>query len=531
MNQTIVRVSSGCFIIFFVLLFSGVLPSFSQDIPVKLVPIPHPPLDNLEKEIFDQLTEGRESMEKRIANPELDSVNRALAYGDLGHLYHTYDFNDAAEACYFNAVQMEPRVYRWNYCMGFVLQEKGEFEKALEYYKKARAIQVTADLVYLVNIRIGDCYKDLNQLDNAGYAYELAEDIFPDGANILSRLGELALARNQYEQAIALLTKALEKAPEANKLHYPLAMAYRRVGKTDLAREHLAMHGKVGLHPPDPLIDKLRSLKKGSRVHTLEGKTAFSANRYEEAVLSFQKAVDANPSDSAARVNLGTAYVYLKDYQKGLENFEKALELDPDNMTAHYNLGEISIYTGDFKKAIEELSLFTKAHPDDAEAHQMLATAFRYNGQPDKALMHYKQAIKLNSTMVDSWLDLSLLLFAGSYQYEAIQVLEQAHATLPHSIEISHQLARYLCMAPDIRLRDEKKASELALKIFDAAPDYNIAKTVAIAFAGLDQCDKAVEWIKTSIRLAQESKQDDQVLQMLNRNLEYFNQNQPCKLP
>ncbi len=503
----------------------------SQETTPKLMPIPHPKLDHLEKEIFDQLSQGRQTMEKHIANPELDGVNRALAYGKLGHLYHTYDFDDAAEACYYNAALLHPTVYRWNYCMGYILEDKGDMQSALVYYKRARSIQVTSDLVYLVNIRIGDCYKALNQLDNAGYAYELAEEILPEGASILARLGELAFARKEYEKAVGYLTLALEKAPGANKLHYPLAMSYRRLGKMDLAKDHLARRGKVGVQPPDPLLDKIAGLKRGFRVYILQGKKAFSAKRYEEALEYFKRAVASNPEDPSGHVNLGTTYVFLKDYDSGRKSLEKALELDPDNLTAHYNMGEFCFYAEEFDKAVHHLGVFIKHTPDDAYAHLMIANAYRMNRQPDEARQHYKKAIELDVSLEHAWVNLSTLFLDYQAYHEAIQILEAGYEKLPHNVMIAHQLARYLAMVPEKKLRNGARAATILEKVIEKHPDYDVLKSMAIAKAEQGDCAQAVSWIEKAIQAARQDSLSEDVINSLNRNMAHFKTAKPCSLP
>jgi uncharacterized protein HemY len=47
----------------------------------------------------------------------------------------------------------------------------------------------------------------------------------PNSAAIVSRLGQVALARRDYARAIELLERALALRPDALSVHYPLGMA------------------------------------------------------------------------------------------------------------------------------------------------------------------------------------------------------------------------------------------------------------------------------------------------------------------
>ncbi len=505
----------------------------SEDSPgnIELADIPHPELIDFEAVVIEQLEKGRRDMEAMTLNPEASIKYKALAYGRLGHLYHAYELMDAAEACYHNAAVMEPNIYRWNYCYAFVLQKKGDLSRALRFYKKAQAVNVTSDLVYLVNIRIGDCYKGLNEMDRAGFAYEMAYNIFPEGPSILARMGETAFAKKEYKKAILYLTQALEKKPGANKLHYPLAMAFRHTGNRKLAKAHLDKRGIVGIQPSDPLKKKLDSLIKGYRIHVLAGKLAFSAGRYAEAAQFYEKAIAEDPEKAGARVDLGVAHVRLKQYEKGIESFERALELEPDNMTAHYNLGDMALFMGDYGKAVKHLTLFLEELPDDAVAHLKLATALRNSSQFEKALVAYAKAIELDSTLARAWLDLSSLLELTGYFKNAIHILEKAHKALPRNQLIMNRLARSLAICPDKRQRDGTRSLVLAQEAFNAVPGFETARTVAVAYGELDQCDNALKWMEKSMGLAQASSQPKAILELIGRNIEHFKAGRPCRIP
>jgi tetratricopeptide (TPR) repeat protein len=92
----------------------------------------------------------------------------------------------------------------------------------------------------------------------------------------------------------------------------------------------------VGQNAPDP-ADWREWLNKGVR--------EFKNARYPEAVVSFQRAVDMNPSDAAARLYLGTAwmsqYIPGSDSPENLaraaqaeQEFNQAFLIDPANKVA-----------------------------------------------------------------------------------------------------------------------------------------------------------------------------------------------------
>ncbi len=497
----------------------------------KLIPVPTPHPDHLEEAVSRQLLEGRRMVDTVVVTTTVTRQKRGQAFGELGQLYHAYELNDAAEACYYNAVVLDPTSFKWRYSLGYLRQTVGKFSEALEIYRQMNPDQLDKQRAYLVHIRRGECYRKLNQRRQAKTSFDAAYGINPQGAAVLARLGEIALQEKQYEEAVKHLVSALQRQPEANKLHYSLAMAYRGTGDMEKARYHLSKKGIVGVQPPDPLKKRLESLVTGYRVHLLAGKMAFSAGRYVEAAKEFEKAVEADPKKPAARINLGTTLVKFRKYRQAIPHFMTALQLAPDNLTAHFNLGKLYGFFGNHEKAVQHLQIVVKEDPKDFNAHLALANAYRKVQRFDKAFEHYKTALGIEPGLTWAWLDMSSLYLATGKYGEALRVLEEAHSRIPHDGPIAHVLARQLAASPDLSKREGQRALDLAMKVFQGKKDYETAKTVAMAYAQLDRCDKAVEWMEISIDLASGSAKGSEVLEVLMANLSFFKTQRPCRIP
>ncbi len=495
------------------------------------IEIPHPDLTGLERVVGVQLMKGRLDVEAIAGNPESSNRLKALSYGELGHLYHTYDFLDAAAAAYYNAAQLQSNVYRWNYCVAFVAQEQGDFKKALIYYKKAREQEVSAELMYLVNIRIGECYKNLNDLVSAENAYKISRNIIPEGPTIHARMGELYLAKKEYEKAVNHLSLALTLNPDANKLHYPLAMAYRKLGKKDLAMYHFSRRGIVGIQPPDPLKNKLDSLLRGYRVHILEGKSAFAAERYSEAAQSFLKAINEDPNRAAAWINLSAANSKMGKLKEALTNLERAIQIEPENATAHFNLGSLYLPFGEHQQAIEHLEKFVALNGDEPPALTKLAQAYSLNKQYQESVEMYKNALRLDHTQVRTWLEFITMLENLAEYEAAFHAAALAAEKLPQNIKILAKLIFILAASPDKELRNGSQAVEYSLHLYQMQSDYQTARLVSMSYAEADRCTEARTWMEKTLSMAKESSQSKEVLQVLQKNMEHYSSGIPCRIP
>jgi tetratricopeptide (TPR) repeat protein len=509
--------------------FLSLVPLWSQE--KTLVKVPQPPLDHLEGVVSKQLKEGREMVDRLIAKTSVKDEVRGNAYGQLGQLYHAYELWDAAKACYQNAVILNVDSFEWNYALAYLLQSQGGYTEALEIYKKLKPDEGDQEKRYLIFIRIGECYRSLNQPVEAGKTFNAAYQLNPNGPSVLARLGEVALDERDFKKAVNFLSQALEIRPDANQLHYPLGMAFRGIGDMGQARAHLSQYGMVGIQPPDELRKHLKTLITGYRVHLLAGHLAFNAKRYVEASESFKKAIDADPKKAAAQINLAATLVQLAKINEAVKWFKEAEKLEPKNVTIHFNLGTLYSHYGYHTLAIPHLQAVVAQNPEDAKAYLNLADTFNKDRQSDQAIKHYKIAVGLDPRLVSGWVQLNFLHTSRREYGEALKVMEEAHKKMPHDLTIAHALARQLSASPVLANRSGKRALQIAKKVFDASNHYESARTVAMAYGELNQCDKAVIWMQQAIQMATQAGQPDAVLNKLKENLYHFQNTKPCRVP
>jgi TonB family protein len=130
----------------------------------------------------------------------------------------------------------------------------------------------------------------------------------------------------------------------------------------------------VGQNAPDP-ADWREWLNKGVR--------EFKNARYPEAVVSFQRAVDMNPSDAAARLYLGTAwmsqYIPGSDSPENLaraaqaeQEFNQAFLIDPANKVALASLASLSYNQKKFDEAKSWYGKLLVVDPQNKEAFYTL---------------------------------------------------------------------------------------------------------------------------------------------------------------
>lgn len=494
----------------------------------QLLPVPAADLEGLEPAVAEQLAEYRELLEGLLADDGSDPAQLANAFGELGRLYHVYNLDRAAEACYENARRLAPQDYRWPYYLGNVRERMGDLDGAADAFARALTLD-TSKLAALVHL--GEVYLAQNRLGEARLMLTRALALDHESAAVHAALGQVALSEGDARQAVEELTMALEAVPEANRLHYPLGLAYRKLGEMEKAREHLAQRGEVGVRPNDPLMDELETLKAGERVHILRGQIAYRAGSYQQAIEEFKKAVEAAPDSISGHVNLGSALGQMGDVVGAIAEYRKVLEIAPDNTAAHYNLGVLLLQRGSLDEAAEHLLAVVDSNPEDATATLALASTLARAGRKEEALPYYQAAVRLAPATERAWLDgAQVLVDLGRYR-QARGVLEQARATLPTSGPVARSLALLLAAAPDLSVRDGAKAVELAQQVLQAQPTVGHAVTLALALAEADRCDEAAEVQRQALDTSRQAAGSQPIDPNLTAALERYENERPCRLP
>jgi tetratricopeptide (TPR) repeat protein len=481
----------------------------------EIAPVRFPDLKGLETAVASQIQEMQRLVTTQAA--------QGSAYGELGQVYLAYGFNDAAADCFRNASALVLGDARWPYLLGAAEQAAGRLDSAAAAFEQA--LDWAPD--------IGPGYVHLGEIRLLQGRPEEAETVLrkalqtPAGAAARSLLGQAALARHDFKAAVEHLEAALAAAPEANRLHHPLALAYRGLGDRAKAEQHLALAGQVGLKPPDPWLDALANLWVGERVAVMRGRVAAQAGRYADAAQEFRKALTAQPDSVEARVNLGSVLALAGDRTGAVEQLREVLKRDPANVTAHFNLGSLLADSAP-GEARPHLEAVVAARPSDAEARRLLAQTLRDSGRPEEALPHYKRAIELEPGDETARLGEAETLVRLARYAEARRKLEDGLKEMPTSGLLSHALARLLAACPDVSVRDGSRALDLALAVWSARPLAAYGETVALALAELNRCSEAAEWQRKVIEIARQQGLETRIGD-LTRALAAYEKGSPCR--
>jgi tetratricopeptide (TPR) repeat protein len=447
--------------------------AFAQSAPSEIPPareglqrVPLPRLDGLEPAVSDQIREQRRAFDTLGPAGRASGGKLASGYGELGRLFHAYEFFDSAEMSYLNAARLASGDVTWVHLLGYLYQQTGRLEDAAGQFERAIRLQPEDRAA---TVRLAQVYLGLNRLREARELFDSVVMVYPTLAR--NGLGEIALRERRYEEAVGHFRAVLDRSPQASSIHYSLAMAYRGLGRMDEARLHLTQRGSGGISVGDPIVDSLQALVRGERGLVAQGRRAYEAGQYKEAAAAFTKAIESAPGSVTARVNLGLTQMQLGNTVEAVALLSKAFELAPDDPDA---------------------------------ARELLRALLRLR-RVDDAIGVLTRSRSLNRDDEETVVSLAILLAEQNRFADALALLDEDNRRFPGRTTTATTLARLLASSPDRSIRNGARALALAEGVYAAEPTPVHGETVALALAELSRCEEALGWMKRAIAEAEKA--------------------------
>ncbi|MGE0810454.1 MAG: tetratricopeptide repeat protein [Immundisolibacter sp.] len=290
-----------------------------------------------------------------------------------------------------------------------------------------------------------------NHLLTAEDAFKAALKVNPRMVRALIGLADVALRRDDREQAKASLDKAVEIAPNDDTVQHAL------------------------------------------------GLFAASGRDYPAAEAALRKAIEVNPANLAARNALGGLYAgAMQRPADAVGVYRAAIEVDSKQLEARLGLAQALAATGQFGAAETELTAATKAHPDSPFPPHLLGRMQLARGNTAAAAAATDAALKIAPDFVPALLDKGDVLLGAGKVEEALALYDRAIAT--DNRNATAQFKRGVLLQQQ---RRDAQARQAYLNVINIAPDFapaynNLAWMQAESGQQLDQ---AGQWAATAVKL------------------------------
>ena len=119
----------------------------------------------------------------------------------------------------------------------------------------------------------------------------------------------------------------------------------------------------------------------------------------EEAIQYFRRAIQTNPLNDTAHINLAVQLAKAgipESRAEAVRHLFEALRIDPLSFIAHYHLGMLLLPTNT-QTAIAHFEEAIRLNPEYGMAHYQLGIIYSRKNAPERALYHYREALKCDN--------------------------------------------------------------------------------------------------------------------------------------
>lgn len=283
----------------------------------------------LEQQQYNQAHSAFKELHKNFPEDSNILLSLALLNDELG-------YKEEARDSFYQLVVNEEHLSEAHFYLGRLAEEIGYTHEAISHYSQVAPSRefLAAQLkgAYLIKSEFG--------LNTAQEFLQDNSEHYPSYKNELFRIElELLIDDGEFEQALTLLSEAIERMPENIDLLYTRAMLGERTDDLQLLEADL----RTILTIQPNHTDSLNALG-----YTLADRT----NRFDEALELIQQAYRQRPNSPAIMDSLGWVYFRMGDFDNAFPLLEKAFSAYPDHEIAAH-LGELLWITDQQDRAVE----------------------------------------------------------------------------------------------------------------------------------------------------------------------------------
>ena len=234
-----------------------------------------------------------------------------------------------------------------------------------------------------------------------------------------------------------------------------------------------------------------------------QGNRYCDSEEYENAIVSYDKAIKQKTDYAEAYYNRGVTYGKLGESEKAIADYSKAIELKPDYAKAYNNRGCTYDDLGESEKAIADYSKAVELKPDYADAYYNRGCANSKLGESEKAIADYSKAIELKPGYAEAYNN-------RGYTYDDLGESEKAIADYSKAIELKPDYAVAYNNRGTIysRIGESEKAIADYSKAIELKPGYAEAYyNRGVIYAGLGESEKAIADYSKVIELNPKDKE------------------------
>lgn len=245
------------------------------------------------------------------------------------------------------------------------------------------------------------------ELEAAENTYRQITAANPNHADALHFLGVIALQKEEPNNAIELIKKAIAEKSDVPEYHMHLGLCLHSLDQPAACEESLRRAVELAPNHADARFNL--------------GQFLMTSERETEAEVNLRKAIEIAPKHARCHNALGTLMIAQNQYTEAKKCFATALESTPEFLLARLNFARCLLELGEVNDAELEAQRCSKNFPDDAAVKDLMARVMRARARYDDAVEIYQTQLLDDADDEDAKLGLGSSLLAAERIDEAVE--------------------------------------------------------------------------------------------------------------
>ena len=188
----------------------------------------------------------------------------------------------------------------------------------------------------------------------------------PGRAGPYRDLSRLYMVHDRLDEAMVLLSRVIERWQDNSWAHYRLGILYQQLKWSEKAEVAFKSIQEIEPHSEEDYRVFVDS-------HSALGNVYYDQEKYEDAMASYQQAIDLNRRDHSSMNNLAWVYaIQGVQLDEGIRLSRRSLRLKPNAPGYLDTLAELYYQKGDLERAVRVIQRALDLSPEDPELLQHL---------------------------------------------------------------------------------------------------------------------------------------------------------------
>jgi len=291
---------------------------------------------------------------------------------------------------------INPYFYNAYAVIGDIYVKNNNFNEAINYYENA--INIQDDYIY--RFKVGECYKNLEQYNNALDNYNKSNTLNPlsnntekeTAINIYKQMAKIKIINKSFNEAIDLINMAKNINDKDTELYFLTAGIKLKINKNIEAIDDYLKIIEIDPYNIDAYlklsctyndkqdynkaVDTLHKAlilnKQKDRVYQNLGISHYNLKNYEDAINYFNKSIELNNTDYKSYYYTGLCYKEKDNLKSAIDLLNKSIELSPDFYDAYFELGKAYFINKKYSKAKSSFNFILKNKPDYIKRNEII---------------------------------------------------------------------------------------------------------------------------------------------------------------